>query len=380
MTFAKSASGCTSPMGNHPLLIIAFFRRWPRSIARDLVYTFIWNMAFALAFSAVGMLFARQATFVQMFWPNFVFAQCIGYLIHLTFAIGERVLPRIDRQPAPVRMAYYAGVPLVCVFVGMWIASSVLGGNNLRYWIVQPRNIAVTSAVSLIISCVLLVIFVSRERAARAEAAMAQESARVAAAERTATLAQMKLLEAQIEPHFLYNTLAHVDSMIESDPAMARRMLERLIALLRATAAAANEAATLSRQVEWTRTYLELLQMRMGARLNWTIDVDAGLGNLVVPPAILQPLVENAVKHGLEPKLDGGEITISAHRRDGMLELDVTDTGSGFRATRSSAESTGIGLANLRARIATLYGERARMVIADNVPSGTRVALSLPVA
>jgi two-component sensor histidine kinase len=376
---ANPGLDCKSPLGNHPLLAIPFFRRWPRSLVRDLVYTFIWNTGFALAFSMLGMMFDYRAGFFEMFWPNMVFAQCIGYLIHISFALGARMLPGIDRRSPRVRTIYYAGVPLLCVFAGMWIASGLLGGGNMR-WLMQPRTLAVMSGISVLISSVLLMIYIPRERAARAEAAMALESARVAAAEKATALAQMKLLEAQVEPHFLYNTLAHVDSMIDSDPATARRMLERLIALLRATAAAATDTATLSRQVEWTRTYLELLQMRMGGRLNWTIDVDPALRDAVVPPAILQPLVENAVKHGLEPRLEGGAITISARRDGGVIALDVADTGGGFASTRNSAASTGIGLANLRARLATLYGDRATMTIADNMPTGARVALRLPIA
>jgi len=366
-------------MGNHPLLVIPLFRRWPRSVARDLTYTFIWNCLFALAFTLMGLLFDSRAGFFQMFWPNMVFAQVIGYLIHMAFVAGARVLPDINRRGPALRTAYYAGVPLLCVLAGMWIASEIIGGGNMRHWIMQPRNVTVMSGVSLLISCVMLMIYIPRERAARAEAAMALETARVAAAERETTLAQMKLLEAQVEPHFLYNTLAHVDSLIESDSRAARSMLERLIALLRATATAATDTATLSRQLEWTRTYLELLQLRMGARLTWTIDVDAEARDTIVPPAILQPLVENAVKHGLEPRLAGGAITISAHRAGASIELCVADTGGGFRATRAAADSTGIGLANLRARLFTLYGERAQMTIADNTPSGARVALSLPI-
>ncbi len=374
------AFGCSTPLGNHPLLAIPFFRRWPRSITRDLIYTFIWNCGFALAFSVMGMLFNSRAGFFEMFWPNMVFAQVIGYLIHLVFALGEHVLPSINGRGPVARTIYYAGIPLLCVFAGMWISSGIVGGGYMRQWIMQPRNITVMSGISLLISTVLLMIYIPRERAARAEAAVAHETARVAAAERATTLAQMKLLEAQVEPHFLYNTLAHVDSLIETDPRNARRMLERLIALLRATAAAASGAATLARQVDWTRNYLELLQMRMGARLTWTIDVDADVRDAPVPPAILQPLVENAVKHGLEPRLAGGAITISAHRDGALLALCVADTGEGFRATTRNADSTGIGLSNLRARLATLYGDRASMTIADNVPRGARVALSLPLA
>ena len=375
-----SSPACKSTFGNHPLLVIPFFRRWPRSIARDMIYTFIWNTGFAFVFSVFGMLFDSRAGFLDMFWPNMVFAQCIGYLIHLSFALGGRVLPNIDQQTLVMRTFYYAGVPLVCVFAGMWIASGVVGGGQMQSWILQPRNITVMSLVSMFISCILLLIYIPRERAARAEAAMALDQVRVSAAEKTAALAQMQLLEAQIEPHFLYNTLAHIDSMIESDPRTARGMLARLIALLRATAAAATDTATLSRQVEWTRAYLELLQMRMGSRLKWTIDVDAGVRDAVVPPAILQPLVENAVKHGLEPKLAGGDVTITAHRAGTGLDLCVADTGDGFSATRDNARSTGIGLANLRARLQTLYGSDASMTIADNAPSGSRVTLHLPIA
>jgi signal transduction histidine kinase len=380
MNPSSPTRGCGGGLGNHPLLAIPFFRRWPYSITRDLVYTLIWNTGFALAFTVMGLLFSPRTGFFEMFWPNMVFAQCIGYLIHVAFAAGGRILPTIDSQNIVKRMVYYAGVPLVCLFAGMWLASGIVGGADMRHWIMQPRNMLVMSGVSMIISCVLLAIFIPRERAARVEAAMAQETARVAAAERATALAQMKLLEAQVEPHFLYNTLAHVDSTIESDPVAARRMLAHLIALLRATAAAATDTATLASQVAWTRAYLELVEMRMGRRLTWTIDVDAGLGGIVLPPAILQPLVENAVKHGLEPRLDGGSIAIAAHRDGNAVEVCVTDTGDGFRATRNAASSTGIGLANLRSRLAVLYGERATMTVTDNVPSGARVALRLPLA
>jgi two-component sensor histidine kinase len=378
MNILSGTPGCDGDLEQHPLLLIPFFRRFRPSLARDFVYTLIWSSLFALALTLVGVLFSRGAGFLELLWPNFVFAQCIGFLIHLAFALGRRYWPGIAKRGPVARMAYYAGVPLVCMFIGMWIASGLVGGAAVRHWIAQPRNITLISGVSLVISCVLLLIYIPRERAARAEAAVALETARVAAAERAAAFAQMKLLEAQVEPHFLYNTLAHIDSAIESDPAAARRMLGRLVALLRATAAAATATATLASQVAWTRAYLELIEMRMGRRLAWTIDVDPGLDNVVLPPAILQPLVENAVKHGLEPRIDGGAIAIAAHREGDTVEVSVADTGEGFRATGDPARSTGIGLANLRARLGMLYGERATMTIADNAPRGARVALSLP--
>ena len=122
----------------------------------------------------------------------------------------------------------------------------------------------------------------------------------------------MQLLEAQVEPHFLYNTLAHVVSLIDAEPAVAKRMLDRLIVLLRATASSANRSSTLGAQLDLLRAYLDLIAMRMGPRLAWSIDVAPELASLPVPPMLLQPIVENAIKHGLEPKIAGGRVDVTA--------------------------------------------------------------------
>ena len=363
--------------GSQPLSLIPFFRRWQPSLLRDLIYTAIWNTLFAVAFTALAVLFNDRIGIGEAFWINFVFAQCIGYPIHLGYIIGDRLLPDINQRGTIVRGAYYSGVAMAGVFVGFLLASALFGHGYLPTWLFSVRGAGSIVVVSLIISGVLLLIFLPRERAARAEAAMAREQARVAAAERAATLAQMKLLEAQVEPHFLYNTLAHVVSLIDAEPATARRMLDRLIVLLRATASAATGAATLGGQLELVRAYLDIIALRMGPRLAWNVDVPTELDALPLPPALLQPIVENAVKHGLEPKLDGGSVTIGARREERTLTLTVADTGLGFRAMRGQG-STGLGLPNLRARLATLYGNAARLTIEDNAPMGSRVTLVIP--
>ncbi|HET8585951.1 MAG TPA: histidine kinase, partial [Casimicrobiaceae bacterium] len=219
--------------------------------------------------------------------------------------------------------------------------------------------------------------FVPRERAARAQAAIARERARVAAAQNEATTARMKLLEAQVEPHFLYNTLAHAISLIDADPRSAKGMIERLIALLRASAVSATARTTLGVQLELLAAYLDIVAMRMGSRLRWRIDVPASLREVAVPPMLLQPIVENAVKHGIEPSLAGGEIVVSGAREGSVLVLGVTDTGRGFRDT-IAVGSDGIGLVNLRARLATAYGDEASLTIEDLSPHGTRVTLRVP--
>ena len=362
----------------HPLTLIPFFRRWRPSPLRDIVYTLIWGALFGAIFTLLGAVFSPEASLRRMAEFNFLISLVVGFLIHTGFKVGKRLVPDIVTRSMATRFVYFAGIPLVAVFIASWLAAWYIGGGSVSNYVLSARGIATIGGLSLLISAMLLAIYIPRERAARAETAMAQQKAAVAAAEREATLARMKLLEAQVEPHFLYNTLAHVDSLIETDAKAARRMLERLIALLRAAALSATERATLASQLEWTRAYLDVLALRMGPRLAWTIEVPAELGNAPVPPALLQPVVENAIKHGLEPRIDGGSIAIGAVRDAGGLTLTVADTGVGFRSTARGTASTGIGLANLRARLAAFYGADAALTIEDNSPHGARVTLRLP--
>ncbi|MGH6623230.1 MAG: sensor histidine kinase, partial [Burkholderiaceae bacterium] len=207
-----------------------------------------------------------------------------------------------------------------------------------------------------------------------ATAGRERERARVNELERLAIDAQLRTLQAQIEPHFLFNTLANVSSLIDAQPVQARRMLERLIELLRASLTAARQpSATLAQESRLLSAYLEILQLRMGDRLRYTIEIPELLGGASIPPLSLQPLVENAIRHGLEPKVEGGRVQVKASAADDRLEICVEDDGLGF-APRTDA---GFGLSNLRDRLAAMYGGGARMSIEDRAP-GTRVRISLP--
>ena len=373
-------TGCPRPPGlqSHPLELIPFFRRWPQSVVRDLVYTVIWNTLFALFFALLAIAIDPETPLSAALRNSFVFAQCIGFMIYAGFLIGDRIVHKgIHQARMWVRAVYYAVIPILGVFPGYLLAFWILRWRNGYEWLFAPRSIISIVALSLVLTGLLLLIFVPRERAARAEATIAREQARVAAAEKETTTAQLKLLEAQVEPHFLYNTLANVVSLVDGEPALAKRMIERLIALLRATAAAATGSPTLGGQVELLRAYLEILELRMGARLRWRIDLPAELAGLRVPPMLLQPIVENAIKHGLEPTVDGGALTVTVRRDDRRLLLEVADTGRGIRAT-APRDAPGLGLANLRARLAAQYGSAAHIEVSDNAPHGTRVALALP--
>ncbi|HTR57939.1 MAG TPA: histidine kinase [Casimicrobiaceae bacterium] len=369
-----------APYARHPLELIPFFRRFRRTTARGLLYTLIFNSMFALVFALLALIFNPEWQIGHVLWANFVIANCIGFLIHGGFEITERLAQdRIARLSFAARTVYYSGVSIVGVFVGYWLGFTLLDWRGSRQWLFSAQGATSILILTLIISAVLALMFHLREREARAEAAFQRERARVEASEHQFHLAQLKRLEAQVEPHFLYNTLANVISLVDAQPSAAKRMLERLIDYLRHAAVAGDGAeATLGRQVDLLRAYLDLMTVRMGSRLAYRVEIPADLSALPLPPMLLQPLVENAIKHGLEPKLAGGTVSVSARREGASLVLTVTDDGEGFPTARPGPASGGLGLANVRERLASLYGERARLVIEDRQP-GTAVTLALPI-
>jgi len=188
--------------------------------------------------------------------------------------------------------------------------------------------------------------------------------------------ARLSALQAQIEPHFLFNTLANVKRLYETAPARGREMLASLINYLRAALPTMREpGSTLEREIELVRSFLTILQMRMGERLQFGIDAPPGLAAARVPPMVLPTLVENAIKHGLSPLPEGGRIDIRA-RADGeaQLVIEVADTGTGFSASGGS----GVGLANTRSRLTALYGSDASLSLARGTPHGVIACVRLP--
>ena len=194
--------------------------------------------------------------------------------------------------------------------------------------------------------------------------------------DRQMTEARLQSLRAQIEPHFLFNTLANVRRLYQTDRDLGRRMLANFVAYLRAALPQMRrDETTLKREVDLARAYLSVLQVRMGERLRFRLDVPNDLGALSFPPFALSTLTENAIKHGLNPLPDGGTIEITARAEDSRLTVEVADTGAGLRR----ASGSGAGVANLRARLAALYGNEASLSIEANAPRGIRATIAMPV-
>ncbi|GJI95448.1 hypothetical protein RugamoR57_21660 [Duganella caerulea] len=196
--------------------------------------------------------------------------------------------------------------------------------------------------------------------------------------ERRVVEARMAALQAQVEPHFLFNTLALIGQLIETDPPQAARIHQNLIDYLRATLPQmrAKGSGTLGRQIEMSRAYLAIMQARMGARLAVSIDVQPEMLSATFPVMMLQILIENAIKHGLEPKIEGGRIDIRASVDGAMLQVDVLDDGIGFNLHAGD----GLGLTNVRERLRILYGNRAQLVIEAPLTGGTRATIRIPYA
>jgi signal transduction histidine kinase len=204
-----------------------------------------------------------------------------------------------------------------------------------------------------------------------------QESARETAAEKELTAAKLSLLHAQVEPHFLYNTLASAQVLTRSDPPGAERMLGHLITYLRRSLPRAEDSlSTLGEELERARAYLEILKIRMGERLSLQIQAPDALTRVPMPSMMLQTLVENAIKHGLEPVPGGGTIWILARESAGQLAVTVADDGRGFS---EDGGGTGIGLRNVRERLRLAYGDRASFAIVANFPRGVAATITVPV-
>ena len=227
----------------------------------------------------------------------------------------------------------------------------------------------------ILVSIIIKVIAGGKRRAER----IATEATKRAETEqlgRTVLEARMEALQAQIEPHFLFNTLASIDQLILTDPPRASRMQQSLIRYLRSAMPQMREGRrpSLGQQLDLCGAFLEIMAVRMEGRLQPVVRVPEGLRSAVFPSMMLQTLVENAIKHGLEPKPEGGRLEISAEVVDGQLVVHVLDTGIGFMPKTEG----GVGLANVRERLKVLYNGRAELVITVPPAGGTCATIKVP--
>jgi signal transduction histidine kinase len=312
--------------------------------------------------------------------PVVVFSLLISVCIWAIIDFGRMLVPSSQETGWPTgrsRFLLVAGG-----IVGGWFLGNALANMACRALGLfdgpMPRGDPVADLrssvlITIMAGTVASYYFYSVSRGAYLERKMAE-------ARQHADEARLKLLETQLEPHMLFNTLANLRALIGVDPNRAQEMLDHMIAYLRATLNA-SRATTHSLQAEFDRLhdYLELMAIRMGPRLAFTLDLPGPLAQQKVPSLLLQPLVENAIQHGLEPKVAGGEVRVIARRESDTIVLEVSDTGVGLSG-HAPASGKGFGMSQVRERLATLYGERASIDFAASETGGCRVVIRYPAA
>ena len=335
----------------------------------------------------LGVAVFLSAVFGDSLLVNLVYSLCIGLTIQFLIEGGRYGMAAWLRQRHPQRDEAQSNWPgwwvmapwvVVCASAGYWIGA-VLGDaftghrHAPRIFTGNPRTVLVILFVTISVSAATTYFFYSRGR-------MAAMQGQAEAARRAAAENQLKLLESQLEPHMLFNTLANLRVLIGVDPPRAQAMLDHLIAFLRATLKASRTGShSLADEFERIADYLALMQVRMGARLQVALTLPDMLRDLPVPALLLQPLVENAILHGLEPKIEGGRIEVTARRQGRQLLLWVRDTGVGL-APAARSGGTGFGTAQVRERLAALFGGRAALTLAAGAEGGVLAQISLPLA
>jgi Histidine kinase len=369
---------------HHPLDLIPLFRRWAPSALRSYVYTTLICLAVAVAIMLFNAAFGLAPTVAQL-TQYAVIALCIGLCQQAIFDAMGFVSSKIRfGRPTLVSTAIAIGAPTLGLYGGFLLSAMLLGGGPWYAGLFSRTNLLVNTFIVLLVALFIWHNASNQEKIQRAELDRARADAAAEAAKRETTNAELKTLRAQVEPHFLYNTLANVVSLIDRDPPQAKRMTERLIGYLRHTLdASRRDHATVGDELVIIGDYLEILRLRMGERLTYSINAEAAARALPLAPMLLQPLVENAIKHGLEPKIEGGHIAITATASAEQLRIQIDDNGLGFGASADTA-GLGSGLANMRARLAALYGDAARLAIelpasgaGGGAQAGTRVAITI---
>lgn len=326
--------------------------------------------AFALAIATLQYAFMPE----RPWGPPVAYSMLISTLAWAVIDLGRDFFPSAAETGWP---RGWAGVLLVVggnlfgYFLGSWLADKVC-----VYYGWYPADMGTSNAhlrnsilISALAGIAITYYFYSINKSAWLERKMDE-------AHRHAIDARLKLLETQLEPHMLFNTLANLRALIAADPPRAQQMLDHMIAYLRATLDASRSSShTLADEFERLRDYLELMAIRMGPRLAFRLDLPPALARQPVPALLLQPLVENAIKHGLEPKVEGGTITVSARQEAGAVLLEVADTGVGPGGAQASK---GFGLAQVRERLAALYGPAGAMEFIADGAQGTRATVRFP--
>lgn len=331
-----------------------------RITKKHFLYTLLFNAVIALCLMGredidSGKVFISNLIFTQFIGIACFFSVCIAFFIFKARKLKHQVV-----------------IALAAILVGSIAAVATTGISPVDNMFAYVRNLS----KALLFGSIFIFLFVSIDRISRANALIAREKIRNLDLEKRSIETELQLLQSQMEPHFLFNTLSNVISLLDAEPQKAKSMIRDFIDFLRTSMSVRRSGAiSIAQELELIGCYLSVLKTRMGKRLDYAIDVDQDVLGHRMPPLLIQPLVENAVKHGIEPKTGGGRIVIRGNREDDIVRIEVGDTGTGIDVNKSGI---GIGLSNIRKRLELLYGDKGRLVIRENSPSGVSAVVEMP--
>jgi two-component sensor histidine kinase len=338
----------------------------------------------ALACTTLGLLFALPGMAAAPDWRRALLGSLAqwwswGLVAPLIVAVDRR-LPSSDQQLARrILIHVLLSFPITAAYIYVFAAMLALVGLEPWTSAYSPMTILAALRGMFLWSWLVYWLIVGAWQAWRYYGQYLAGELRVAQLERRFTEARLNALRMQLDPHFLFNALNTISSQVERDPRTARRMIEHLGDLLRLSLESRDrEEIPLAEELAFLDHYLAIQRIRFGEHLRVEVNVEHDVAYALVPCLLVQPLVENAVRHGVSPRAGGGTVLVTARREDRRLEVRVADDGVGLPAGWSLDRSAGLGLSLTRDRIAGLYGEAGRLEVRRRAEGGTEVAITLP--
>jgi histidine kinase len=334
-------------------------------VLKDILYISLCSVLIAVVF----ILVTSNAFTTNIFIEYFLIAQCMGLSIGIpcTYAFY------FFKPETPVTQLTLLTVCIVSgALLGTILASQIV---DSKFPLLDGHIPIQMFIVAVILGFVISFVFVMYDNYATFKISAKDEKLKRVSIEKDKLNSDLKLLQAQVEPHFLFNTLSNILSLIDSDTPKGKKMLENLTQYLRTSLIQSRKPHNrLSDEIDMITNYLDIFKIRMDKRLSYEINIPDEVLAIYIPPMLIQPLVENAIKHGLEPKIDGGKINIRAQLKNGKLFIEIADTGMGIQEN----SNPGVGTGNIKKRLEALYGNNACISFEDVIPQGLKAIVEIP--
>jgi signal transduction histidine kinase len=334
----------------------------------------------SLVLTVAAVLFSDRVTPRFIFYAAEEIAIYTTIIMFLAYGTFHRIWPLVCVRDGKIQWTVYVLVMIAVTGVGSLAGSLIIRAvgweSGYSLGALFERSFKICAVFSLMIGVTIAAFDRLKGQLEETKSKLHKEELERERALKLATEAQLSSLESRLHPHFLYNTLNSISSLIHSDPVRAERMVERMAALLRFTLDShCGGLVGFEQEIKIVRDYLEIEQARLGGRLRWGVEIKGNFEGLKIPPLSIQTLVENSIKFAVAPNREGGEVRVSADRNNGSLRVNVADTGEGFTLEAAPA---GHGLDNLRSRLAVLYGESAELKVMQT-DGWTTVSMKVPI-